>query len=57
MGTIAAPSLVMPGDSNGDSNGTIAAARQRTQLRQRVRHSDTKSAVAYTDAQRRRHQR
>jgi hypothetical protein len=53
MGTIAAPSLVMP----GDSNGTIAAARQRTQLRQRVRHSDTKGAVAYTDAQRRRHQR
>jgi putative hydrolase of the HAD superfamily len=34
----------------GDSNGTIAAARQCTQLRQHVRHSDTKGAIAYTDA-------
>jgi hypothetical protein len=32
------------------SNGTITAARQRTQLRQRIRHSDTKGANAYTDA-------
>jgi hypothetical protein len=34
----------------GDSNGTIAAARQRTQLRQRVRHSDTNGTIAYMDA-------
>jgi hypothetical protein len=34
----------------GDSNGTISAARQRTQLRQRVRHSDSEGADAYTNA-------
>jgi hypothetical protein len=37
-----AASLGMP----GDSNGAIAAARQRTQLRQRVRHSDSTAATA-----------
>jgi hypothetical protein len=46
MGTMAAASLGM----TGDSNGAIAAVRQRTQLRQRVRHSDTEGAIAYTDA-------
>jgi hypothetical protein len=46
MGTTAAASLGMP----GGSNGTIAAARQRTQIRQRVRHSDTNSVNACTDA-------
>jgi hypothetical protein len=34
----------------GDSNGAIAAARQRTQLRQRVRHSDSNGTIAYKDA-------
>jgi hypothetical protein len=33
-----------------DSNGTIAAARQRTQLRLRVRHSDSNGTIAYTGA-------
>jgi hypothetical protein len=33
-----------------DGNGTIAAARQRTQPRLRIRHGDTKGANAYTDA-------
>jgi hypothetical protein len=42
MGTAA--SLGMP----GGSNGTIAAARQRTQLRQHVRHSNSKAATACT---------
>jgi hypothetical protein len=46
VGTAAAVSLGLP----GDSNGTIAAARQRTQLRQRVRHSDSEGANAYTGA-------
>jgi hypothetical protein len=32
------------------SNGTITAARQRTQLRRHVCHSDTKGANTYTDA-------
>jgi hypothetical protein len=34
----------------GDGNGTIAAAWQRTQRRQRVRHSDTNGTIAYADA-------
>jgi hypothetical protein len=34
----------------GDSNGTIAAAGYRTQLRQHMRHSDANGTVAYTDA-------
>jgi hypothetical protein len=46
VGTAAAASLGMP----GDSDGTIAAARQRMQLRQRVRHSDREGAIAYTGA-------
>jgi hypothetical protein len=44
--TMAAASLDVP----YDSNGTIAAVRQRTQLRQRVRHSDSEGAIAYTGA-------
>jgi hypothetical protein len=31
------------------SNGAIAAVRQRMQLRQRVRHSDSEGAIAGTD--------
>ena len=31
------------------SNGAIAAVRQRTQLRQRVRHRDSEGAIAGTD--------
>jgi hypothetical protein len=46
MGTAAAACLGVP----GDSNGTIAAAWQRTQTRQRVCHSDTNGTDAYTDA-------
>jgi hypothetical protein len=40
----AVPGEAMP----GNSGGTIAAARQRTQIRQRVRHSDTNGTIAYT---------
>jgi hypothetical protein len=32
----------------GDSNGAIAAARQRTQMRLRVRNSDGNGTIAYT---------
>ena len=32
----------------GDSNGTITAARQRTRLCLRVRHSDSEGVIAYT---------
>jgi hypothetical protein len=46
MGAVTAASLGMP----GDSNGSIAAARRRTQLRQHLRHSDSDGANAYTDA-------
>jgi hypothetical protein len=46
MGTAAAASLGMP----GDTNGTIATARQRTQIPHRVRHSDTNGTITYTDA-------
>jgi hypothetical protein len=42
MVTTVPASLGMP----GDRNGTIAAARQRTQRRHRVRHSDTNGATA-----------
>jgi hypothetical protein len=46
MGAVAAAGLGM----SGDSNGTIAAAWQRTQLRQHLRHSDSEGTIAYTDA-------
>jgi hypothetical protein len=45
---VAAASLGMP----RDSNGTIAAAGYRTQLRQHVRHSDSNGTIAYTGARR-----
>jgi hypothetical protein len=31
----------------GDSSDTIATARQRTRIRQRVRHSDTNGTIAH----------
>jgi hypothetical protein len=41
----------------GDSNGAIAAARQRTQRRQRMRHSDTNGTIASMISRQLRHHR
>jgi hypothetical protein len=41
----------------GDSNGTIAAARQRTQIRRHMRHGDTNGATACVISDQQRHHR
>jgi hypothetical protein len=53
MGTAAAAGLGMP----GDSNDTIATARQRTQIRQHMRHGDTNGANACVISRQQRHHR